>query len=169
MDKDKTLCTLAGIGVKKDPFDRLYFEVEEYEGVVMLAVDENSLILIEQYRRPVASTVLQLPGGGVKKGEELEQAARREFFEETGYQCGRVEYLGLMQPASWRTNEITHVFFTKEVGENLSQQLEEHEKIKLVKLDMNDCLTRVKENQLHDSELCYALLQALLMGFITLA
>ncbi|MEH7305365.1 NUDIX hydrolase, partial [Neobacillus drentensis] len=150
----------------EDPFHRPYFVVDEYQGVVMLAIEQNSVILIEQYRKPVTSNVIQLPGGGVKKGEDLEYAARREFFEETGYQCGRVHYLGYLQPASWRTNEITHVFFTSEIGINLNQQLEEHERIKVIKLDIKECLTRVKENQLHDSELCYALLQAILKGFI---
>ena len=29
-----------------------------------------------------------MPGGGLKRGETLEQAARREVFEETGAQLG---------------------------------------------------------------------------------
>ncbi|MDN3015235.1 NUDIX hydrolase [Paenibacillus sp. BSR1-1] len=108
---DKTLISLSGMNLKEDSFKRPYFELEEFQGVVMLAKENDSLLLIEQYRGPVNSTVWQLPGGGVKKGEDLEQAVRREFLEETGYTCGSVHFLGTLQPASWRTNEITHVFF----------------------------------------------------------
>jgi ADP-ribose pyrophosphatase len=62
--------------------------------------------------------------------------------------------------------EITHVFYTEEVKNNTQQRLEAHEKIKLIKVDVKDCLRQVKENKIHDSELCYALLQASLNGFI---
>lgn len=168
MERDVTLIELEGMKLKEDEFHRPYFELEENDGVVMLAKDEDSLILIEQYRRPVGTIVQQLPGGGVKKGEELESAARREFFEETGYECGTIHYLGKLQPASWRTNEITHVFFTEEVGIKRSQQLEDHEKIKVKKVEIEECVNQVKENKMNDSELCYALLQAVLKGYIVI-
>jgi ADP-ribose pyrophosphatase len=169
MTQDKTLLNLAGMKLHEDPFGRPYFALEENEGVVMLAKEADSFILIKQYRRPVDAIVVQLPGGGVKKGEELELAARREFLEETGYQCGAVHYLGKLQPASWRTNEVTHVFFTEEVGEKDLQQLEAHEQIQVFKMDINETFKKVAENQLNDSELCYALLQAVLQKKITSA
>ncbi|MDN3015236.1 hypothetical protein PH210_03315 [Paenibacillus sp. BSR1-1] len=59
-------------------------------------------------------------------------------------------------------------FFTDEVGENLNQQLEDHEKIIVKKISIHECFHLVKENQLQDSELCYALLQAILKGFISI-
>ncbi|MGG3563969.1 NUDIX hydrolase [Neobacillus rhizosphaerae] len=167
MEKDKTLLELAGMKLKEDGFHRPYFDLEENDGVVILAKEGDSFLLIEQYRKPVGTTVQQLPGGGVKEGEELEQAARREFFEETGYQCGTVHYLGFLQPASWRTNEITHAFFKEEIGPKYHQQLEEHENIKVIKVKINECLNKVKENKMNDSELCYALLQSILKGYIT--
>jgi ADP-ribose pyrophosphatase len=168
MEKDQTLLVIEKVAIKVDAYQRTYLQVEESEGVVMLAKEGDSFILIEQFRRPVNSVVQQLPGGGVKKGEELELAARREFFEETGYECGTVHYLGKLQPASWRTNEITHVFFTEEVGRNHEQHLEVHEKIKVIRVGIGECLGKIKENQLNDSELCYAILQAILQGYITI-
>lgn len=36
-----------------------------------------------------------LPGGGVKRGETLEQAVRREAAEECGARLGRVDFLGI--------------------------------------------------------------------------
>lgn len=33
------------------------------------------------------------PGGHVEAGESVEEGARREFLEETGYQCGQISWL----------------------------------------------------------------------------
>ncbi|OLS36891.1 NUDIX hydrolase [Bacillus sp. MRMR6] len=166
MNEDKILLHLTGAKLYEDTFGRPYFALEENEGVVILAKEGDKFILIKQYRKPVGEVVVQLPGGGVKKGEELELAARREFLEETGYECGALDYLGFLQPASWRTNEITHVFFTDEIGPNSQQQLEIHENIVVVKRQINEVLSLMTDNQLHDSELSYALLQAILKGKI---
>jgi ADP-ribose pyrophosphatase len=134
----------------------------------MLAKHNDQLILIKQFRKPVGSYVVQLPGGGVEEGEELESAVKREFKEETGFECGKVSYLGNLLPASWRSNEITHVFYTDEIVNNSGQQLEEHENIEIVKLSIPDCLNQIRKNEITDSELCYAMLQAILKGYIRL-
>jgi nicotinamidase/pyrazinamidase len=67
-------------------------------GVVTIAAltDEGKLVLVEQYRPPVAARVIELPAGladdsDSAPGESLEEAARRELREETGYDAGTLE------------------------------------------------------------------------------
>ncbi|NOT06421.1 MAG: NUDIX domain-containing protein [Anaerolineales bacterium] len=46
-----------------------------------------------------------MPGGGVKRGETLEAAARREAFEETGAQLGEVSLMGAYTSfIQWKTD-----------------------------------------------------------------
>jgi ADP-ribose pyrophosphatase len=65
--------------------------------VVILAEHEGNVILIEQYRVPVAARCLELPAGLVGDEDEnatVEDTAVKELEEETGFTCERVERLG---------------------------------------------------------------------------
>jgi ADP-ribose pyrophosphatase YjhB (NUDIX family) len=55
-----------------------------------------------------------LPGGGLNKWETLEQAARREAFEETGAELGAVSLVGVFTSyEQWKTDH-TSVFLCKD-------------------------------------------------------
>lgn len=77
-----------------------YVERRNASGIVaILAVTpENKLLLVEQFRPPLAKRVIEIPAGlaGDIQGsehEELAEAARRELLEETGYEAGSMCYL----------------------------------------------------------------------------
>jgi ADP-ribose pyrophosphatase YjhB (NUDIX family) len=65
----------------------------------------------------VRHTYLQgwyLPGGGLKKWEALDQAAKREAREETGAELGEISLLGVFTSyAQWKTDH-TSVFLCKD-------------------------------------------------------
>jgi ADP-ribose pyrophosphatase len=64
---------------------------------VILAVDNGHVILVEQYRVPLGRACLELPAGlvgDIEAGESVENSARRELEEETGYRAERIEALG---------------------------------------------------------------------------
>ena len=64
---------------------------------VILAVDAGEVILVEQFRLPLGGACLELPAGligDIDAGESVEDSARRELEEETGYRAGQIEDLG---------------------------------------------------------------------------
>jgi len=56
-------------------------------GVVIVPVREESILLLKNYRHPVAEHVWELPRGFLEEGEDPAHAALRELEEETGLIC----------------------------------------------------------------------------------
>ena len=73
--------------------------------------DEKQLVLVEQYRAPVAVNVLELPAGLVGDGEpeSLEKAAHRELLEETGYSAESIEPLFAGPSSAGLADEVVHL------------------------------------------------------------
>ncbi len=59
-------------------------------GVRVMLVREGQALLVRQTYLPGWF----MPGGGIKRGETLEEAARREAREETGAELGALELVG---------------------------------------------------------------------------
>jgi ADP-ribose pyrophosphatase len=83
------------------------------EAAVIVAVDtdaggEGHLLMVEQYRVPIGRRCLELPAGLIgdeTAGEPLEEAARRELEEETGYHAATIEPLGEFASSPGMTSE----------------------------------------------------------------
>lgn len=83
-------------------------------GVVVLipVTDAGEILLVQQYRKPVAATVIELPAGLVgdhaNSGESILDAARRELEEETGYAATRMEVLMACPSSAGMSDEVIH-------------------------------------------------------------
>ncbi len=86
------------IAVKREGKWEYVTRTRGIRAVVVVAIDDDdSVLLIDQYRVPLGRRCIELPAGLV--GDDLaddtpEKAAVRELEEETGYTAARVEVLG---------------------------------------------------------------------------
>ena len=78
---------------------RIDFEADG--GVIALGVDNGDVLFVKLYRPRLEETMLELPGGGVKEGETVEEAACREFAEETGLKPSVSHHLGSYYFSAW--------------------------------------------------------------------
>jgi ADP-ribose pyrophosphatase len=65
--------------------------------VLVAVTDAGEILLVEQYREPIASRTIELPAGLAgdlhDSSEDVLAAARRELLEETGYEAHRLSVL----------------------------------------------------------------------------
>jgi ADP-ribose pyrophosphatase len=87
---------------------------------VILAIVEDDVILVEQWRAPLNAYCLELPAGLVgdeQEGEAVESAAARELEEETGYRARRIVSLGRFHASPGMSSE----YFTLVRAEGLTR------------------------------------------------
>jgi ADP-ribose pyrophosphatase len=79
--------------------------------IIVAVTDDQRLLLVEQYRIPVHARTIELPAGivGDEPGglnESLEEAAKRELLEETGYSAEQIKTLTTGPASSGLTSEV---------------------------------------------------------------
>lgn len=81
--------------------------------VIVGVTDDDRVVLIEQFRKPVDARVIDFPAGLVGDESEDEDpavTARRELEEETGFVCEAIEPLASGPSSPGITSEIIHFF-----------------------------------------------------------
>lgn len=83
--------------------------------VVVPLTDDDHILFIEQSRRAIERASIELPAGLAgdvddASHESLETAARRELFEETGYEAEHMEWLAEAPSSAGLTSEMITYF-----------------------------------------------------------
>ena len=113
-------------GARIDDF--FVFEYPEWVGVLPIT-PEGNIVLIRQYRHGIGRVCYELVAGVVDPGEPLEESARRELLEETGFSCHTLfPWITASANPSTHTN-LCHIFLARNVECLQQQQLDDTEEI----------------------------------------
>jgi len=129
-------------------------------GIVALDEEEN-VILVRQYRHAVGRTLLEIPAGGMEKGESPEQSALRELEEETGYTAADIEEIGGIYAAPGYSTEFLHLFVATGLRQGPSRN-DEDEEIEVVSVPLKDIPQMIRSGELCDGKSVVGLLTLLL-------
>ena len=79
--------------------------------VAVVAVQDNKVVLLHQYRAPLDKVICEIPAGRCDvEGEPPEDTAKRELIEEAGLTCESLTKLGVFYNSPGFSDEITHIF-----------------------------------------------------------
>ncbi len=118
--------------------------------MVIGMTEDKKLVMIKQYRYLVDDEVIEFPSGGMKENETPEQAAKREFEEESGYRCEKLIKLCSVYETHGQLNRQIHIFFAPKITKT-EQKLDngdEHEDIEVELVDFDEAVKLAIENKI---------------------
>lgn len=118
------------------------------DGVVIYSLYQDKVVLVRQYRYPIGTFVYEFPAGLVEPGENMEQAAIREMYEETGLTLTPVPCGSYGRPfftTVGMTDESCGTVFGRCSGEPTSCHEEATEEIQVVLADKEECRRILRE------------------------
>ena len=134
-------------------------EIGDCVGVLPF-LDDDHVVMVRQYRYVFGEDHRwEMPTGGVKPGESLEEAARREMREEVGYDARELQLISTYFTSKSIMHEIGHLF----IGRGLTQieaVPDETEFLEVAVFPFDQVLHMVIESEIRDSMTVIAVLLA---------
>lgn len=113
--------------------------------------DEQTVIMIRQYRHAVGGFIYEIPAGKLHLNEDPRNCAHREVEEEIGYKVGKLEPLLSFFTTPGFTDEIIHIF----VGTDLKpgkQDLDVDEVLEIVEMSLAKALDMIRDGSIKDGK-----------------
>jgi ADP-ribose pyrophosphatase len=109
-DQPKTMCEGKYLRLVRRGHWEYAERTNAGSAVIVIAVTpENKLVFVEQFRIPMNANTIEMPAGlvgDVDAHDTLEDAARRELLEETGWLASEVKVLMVGPTSSGMSNEV---------------------------------------------------------------
>ena len=174
-DDEANPWTVKGVSQR---FANPWFSVEEHDavnpgggrshyGVIrfrkhavgVLPLDADGVVhMVGQWRFPLARYSWEMPEGGAEPGENLEECARRELAEESGFAAARLERILEMDLSNSVTDEHATVFLATGLTPGAPAP-EEVEALKSHSAPFQDVLARVVDGRIRDAMTVAAMLR----------
>lgn len=142
---------IYGVTADFGDFTKEYTVRESGRRAGLVVVQENAVLLVRQWRLLIDALSWEIPGGRIEDGETPQEAAARECLEETGLECRNLEPLLNFHPGLDTLHNPTFVFHTSQFEEAANYQLDDHEVVHQEWVPLDECISRIFNNQIVDS------------------
>jgi ADP-ribose pyrophosphatase len=137
-------------------------EIVEHAGcTAIVAIDsESNVLLVRQYRKAVERTLLEIPAGGIERGETPLDGARRELEEETGFSAEKWEELSFFYTSPGFTTEYIHLYLATDL-KPVKRAADDDENIELVRVPLKKAPELITSREVCDAKSIAGLLMVL--------
>ncbi len=141
-------------------------EVVVHSGGVVIAAmkDENTILLVKQYRYPLKKVNIELPAGKLEIGENPDEACKRELEEETGYRAKYWKSLGYINTTPGICTEKLYLYLAKDI-EFVGEHPDEGEIIKCCEYKLSEVFNMIQTGEINDAKTICTLSRAFCKEF----
>lgn len=127
---------------------------------VIAVKPDGKILMVKQYRNALERETIEIPAGGYNGAvETMEEAAKRELREETGYLAGQMEFLISIRTTVAFCNERIDIYYASglSMGE---QELDDDEYLEVTSYTIDELIQMIYDGTIQDSKtisglMCY--------------
>ncbi|MGL4912185.1 MAG: NUDIX hydrolase [Romboutsia sp.] len=136
-------------------------EIVEHPGAVgVVAInDNNEVVLVKQFRKPIEKVIWEIPAGKLESGENPKECAIRELKEETGYEAENLKLIHKFYTSSGFSNQKIYIYLATglNAGEN---KLDEDESLEVYNIKLEEAYNMIIKNEIEDAKTSIGILLA---------
>lgn len=139
-------------------------DVVRHPGAVgVVAVDGDDVVLVRQFRAPLATEILEIPAGKRDiAGEPPEITAGRELIEEVGLEAAHMDSLGGFHNSVGFCDEYVHLFLATELTPMaFAPDGPEEEHMQIVRMPLGEVTAALDDGTITDAKTIIGLRAAL--------
>ena len=124
---------------------------------------DGKFVFVKQYRKAAEEALVEVIAGGLEKGEDPIEGAKRETAEETGYDVTLIKFLTTIICTPGYCEERIHLYFAELSAEPHAQDQDPDENVYPVVLSEQEVEDAIRKGEIFDSKTlsawaCYKLM-----------
>lgn len=127
-------------------------EIVKHPGAVaVLALLDDKMIVVEQYRKALGKSQVEIPAGKLDRGEDPLEAAVRELEEETGYRSGSIRHINSFYTSPGFADEIVHLYVAEQLTPGTARP-DEDEFLECEAITLEQAREYIRERRISDAK-----------------
>lgn len=133
-------------------------EIVHHQGAVavLALTEENKMVAVRQFRKPLEATIVEIPAGKLERGEEPLECAKRELWEETGYTAQSFTLISSFYTSPGFADELIHLYLATGLQEG-EQKPDEDEFVEVMLLSLQEAQELHRQGMIKDAKTVLAM------------
>lgn len=132
--------------------------IHHHGGVGVLAIKDDKILFVKQYRYAIGKHTLEIPAGKLEKGEDPYTCGLRELEEESGFTSAPMHKLCAMYSTPGFCNEMIHLYWTDQLTRvDHPLAMDEDEDIEILWIPIKEALHMIENGEIEDGKTIIAI------------